>query len=33
MQERAKSIGAEFRIISERGIGTQVTVKVPVKES
>ena len=33
MQERAKSIGAEFRIISERGIGTQVIVNVPVKEN
>ena len=33
MQERAKSIGAEFRIISERGLGTQVIVNVPVKEN
>ena len=33
MQERAKSIGAEFRIISERGIGTQVIVNVPDKEN
>jgi len=32
MQERAKSIGAKFRIISERGIGTQIIVKVPLKE-
>jgi signal transduction histidine kinase len=32
MQERAKSIGADFSIISEFGAGTQVIVKVPAED-